>query len=247
LLEAVIAANRDDGPAVRPSRVRVAEDRWRRPAACEFFVDFETVNDLDDDFSRFPSVGGQPLVFMIGCGHLEEGRWRFRAFTAGSLDEAEEAVILEAWLAHMRAVCDARGIDLGSARLFHWSAAETQGLSQAYNSAAARHRRDWGPLPWVDLLAEVVRAQPVTVRGAFGFGLKAMARALHAQGLIRTAWREGPANGLGAMAGAWWCHREARRSGMPMHALDLMRDIERYNEVDCRVMAEILEYLRAGH
>jgi hypothetical protein len=41
------------------------------------------------------------------------------------------------------------------------------------------------------------------VTGAFGFGLKAIARAMAAQGLIETTWEDGPADGLGAMVGAW--------------------------------------------
>ena len=49
---------------------------------------------------------------------------------------------------------------------------------------------------------------------------------------------------LGAMAGAWWCEAEARRSGGSMRALDLMAAIGRYNEVDCRTMAEVLSFLR---
>jgi predicted RecB family nuclease len=99
-------------------------------------------------------------------------------------------------------------------------------------------------LPWVDLLGEVVKAEPVTAKGAFGFGLKALAKAFHAHGLIETNWSDGPTDGLGAMTGAWWCDHEARRRGVPMAHLDLMLELESYNEVDCRVMAEILDWLR---
>ena len=47
------------------------------------------------------------------------------------------------------------------------------------------------------------------------------------------------------MVGAWWCDAEAERTGTPMSAQPLMRDIGRYNEVDCRVMAETLAWFRA--
>jgi hypothetical protein len=33
--------------------VRAAEEEWRGEPRLEFYVDFETVNDLWDDFSRF--------------------------------------------------------------------------------------------------------------------------------------------------------------------------------------------------
>ena len=75
-LQAILDVNReDDGPRVRPVRVHAAEDEWRTPGTVEFYVDFETVNDLADDFSRIPERGGQPLIFMIGCGHVEDGEW----------------------------------------------------------------------------------------------------------------------------------------------------------------------------
>jgi hypothetical protein len=248
LVDAVLDANRSpaQGPIVFPSVVSAGSERWKAQVPMEFYVDFETVSDLDDDFSRIPAKGGQPLIFMVGCGRMKsDGAWECRKFTAESLTQAEEARILQEWVAHMEGACREAGSALGESRLFHWSPAETVTLSTAYNSAAARHGLpDWGHLPWVDLLNEVVKAEPVTVRGAFGFGLKAIAKAMKRAGLIQTVWGDGPTDGLGAMVGAWWCHHEALRLGVPMTQLDLMRLIEEYNEVDCRVMAEVLGYLR---
>jgi hypothetical protein len=48
------------------------------------------------------------------------------------------------------------------------------------------------------------------------------------------------------MVGACWCDREAGRTGASMRDLPLMREIAAYNEVDCRVMAEILAWLRVN-
>ena len=91
-----------------------------------------------------------------------------------------------------------------------------------------------------------MRAVPVTVRGAFGFGLKPLAKAMHGLGFIETTWGDGPADGMGAMVGAWWCDAEAARTGVPMPELPLMIDIGRYNEVDCRAMAELVTWLRVS-
>ena len=85
------------------------------------------------------------------------------------------------------------------------------------------------------------------VRGALGFGLKAVANALHSHGLIETDWADSPIDGLGAMVGAWRCDEDARKKGLPMTDLTLMGEIARYNEVDCKVMMEIVGYLRANH
>lgn len=251
LVDAVIAANHSDpdGPLVFPDRVTVNEALWRECSPAEFYVDFETVSDLDEDFRAFPLAGGQPLIFMIGCGWwsaaVDRPVWNHRVFTTPRLTLANERQIIEDWLATMAAVCLERGTTLAEARVFHWSPAETSTLVSAYNSAFERQGQpDWPTIPWIDLLGRVVRQQPVTVRGAFGFGLKAIARAMHEHGLIQTSWSDSATDGLGAMVGAWSCDHEAARLGCTMSALALMREIEAYNEVDCKVMAEVLSYLR---
>lgn len=246
-LQAILDVNRGDGDPVQPARIAAAEDEWRAAPRLEFYVDFETVSDLADDFTRIPERGGQPLIFMIGCGHIEEGEWRFSCFVTDRIDEECEARIIDEWLAHMDAVRQ-RLSPAEAPRVIHWSKAEEITFETAYNSATERHpERDWGSPRWFDFLQRVVREEPVVVRGALGFGLKAVAKALHAHGSIQTLWGDGPVDGLGAMVGAWWCHEEAARQGGSMRDLDLMREIVDYNEVDCRVMAEAITYFRERH
>lgn len=252
-VDAVITANHSPtgGPIVFPAMVTANEGLWRTPLAPEFYVDFETVSNLDDDLSTFPEAGGQPLIFMIGCGHLEDpadlDSWRFEIFVTNRVNEPEEARIIDEWIAHMQSVSNATGRPLAEGRIFHWSPAETSTFSSAYNSARERQPdRNWPDLPWIDLLAKVVKAQPVTVRGAFGFGLKAIAKAMHRHGLIQTNWADGPTDGLGAMVGAWRCEQRAAAANTSMANDALMQEIKAYNEVDCRVMAEVLRFLRAN-
>jgi predicted RecB family nuclease len=69
---------------------------------------------------------------------------------------------------------------------------------------------------------------------------------MHRAGLIGTTWTDGPVDGLGAMIGAWACDAEAQETGVTLPQIELMREIGRYNEVDCRSMAEVLGWLRAN-
>ena len=248
-LAALLDVNRSaDGPPVWPQRVRAGEEHWRQEPRLEFYVDYETVSDLADDFSQLPKRGGQPLIFMIGCGHIEDGVWRFESFVADGITEESEAAIIDAWFAHMRTVKARLDPDGPEPPVIHWSHAERSSLSEAYNSARNRQpHRGWRDPFWFDFLNEVVRKEPVVIRGALGFGLKHVARALYQHGLIETCWEDGPSDGLGAMVGAWWCAEEARRSGCRMDQLQLMQEIARYNEVDCRVMMECVRYLRTHH
>ena len=230
------------GPVVAPPRITAAQEEWREPPPLEFFVDFETVSDLNDDFRTFPKAAGQAMIFMIGCGHVEERRWKFRCFIADRLDAGSEARIVEDWLAHTKEL--GRSVGVNRPRIYHWGHAERT----LYRSARKRHRdRSWPDPNWFDLHARVFRKEPVTVRGAAGKGLKSVARALHAEGRIASSWSNSKVDGLGAMVGAWWCAAEARRRGILLKELELMKEIRDYNEVDCRVMQETLQYLRTRH
>ena len=111
-----------------------------------------------------------------------------------------------------------------------------------------RHpEKGWPEARWFDLWHRVVRREPVVVRGALNFGLKTFARAMHANGLIETSWGDSKVDGLGAMTGAWWCDSEVEATGGKLTDLELMQDIAAYNEVDCKVMMEIVRYLRDNH
>lgn len=246
-LQAIIDMNREDaGPPIIPASVHSAEDEWRPVPGVEFFVDFEYVNNVDDDFSEIPDQNGQNLIFMIGCGHMEDAKWVFRCFTVDQLTEQCEAQIIDEWLAHMTSIHQALGGD--EPRLIHWSQAEPVNYEESYDSACKRHpEKRWPSLNWFDLLVRVVRKEPVVVRGSLNFGLKSFARALHSQGLIETSWGESKVDGLGAMTGAWWCHKEARESDRRLIDTTLMQEIARYNEVDCKVMMEIMNLLRRQH
>ena len=249
MFEELLAINTTaNGPAVHPPRIQAARKEWHLTPELEFYVDFETVSDLADDFSKLPEKGGQPLIFMIGCGHVEAGEWHFESFVVDALSESEEARIIHGWLMHMETVRNRLAPKMEIPRIIHWSPAEVSNFETAYNSAKERHNRpDWPSLGWFDFLRRVVHEEPVVVRGSLAFGLKSVAMAMHAHGLIETLWGDGPADGLGAMVGAWWCAQEAARLGVPIQQIDLMHDIAGYNEVDCKVMMEIIRYLRREH
>ena len=234
--QAILDAHHDrSGQLVFPSQITNNVNGWQQEPQLEFFVDFETVSDLDDDFSTFPKCGGQTLILMIGCGYsdpVKDSPWTYKCFSVDRLDEDEEARIIDEWLGFMTEVAVAKlwpGAALPT--MIHWSPAERSFLSTAYNSARARHPEKGWPerLPWFDFLSEVVRAEPVVIKGSLAFGIKSFARALHSHELIETYWGDGPTDGLRAMIGAWWCHHEAQRLGCNMTDLDLMKEIQDYN------------------
>ena len=248
-LDQILQVNRDQGSLiVSPRTIESARDQWLPEKPLEFYVDFESVSDLNDDFSKMPERAGTPMIFMIGCGHMERGEWVFRQFTASLLTPSEERRILEEWFAHMATVKDAIDPEGPLPLIFHWSPAERMSLAAEYNSVASRHPDiEWPELAWFDFYTEVMTAEPVVVKGAMDFGLKSIAKAFKSHGFVDTLWKEGPADGLGAMVGAFWCHESASQGSGSMLDNELMHQIGDYNEVDCLVMMEAINYLRQEH
>src|SRR5207245_4229259 len=112
--------------------------------------------------------------------------------------------------------------------LFHWGSQE--GLLPDVN--------------WFSLLDNLIRPEPVTVRGAFGFGLTEMAQALHALGLIESALPDQPRDPLAAMAGAWSAAKEAASLQIPLEQTGPTELIGKFSHEACRSMTEILTLLR---
>ena len=233
----------DDDTGEGPLLSATPSGAWLEPHPVEWYVDFESVNDGDDDFAAFPETGGTAVIFMIGVVRVEGDRCTYRSFTADTLSRAEERRI-------MRDFCHALAQDPPDTPLFHWSRAEVV----EWQRSAARYPSDaWPALHWLDLEAEGFKKPGIRVRGVRGTGLKAISKALHKAGAVATTWEAGPCNGQGAMVGAWWCGRRAREEGRPMldvvrHGDDvpLMRQIESYNRVDCQAMVEIAQHMRRG-
>lgn len=243
VLDALLHVVRNPHLGVQPSHVEAAREVWGEPQALEFFVDFETVNNSDDDFARFPQAGGQPLIFMVGCGHMEHGVWKFENFIAERATEGAEAKVIADWLHHMESTRLRLAPHLARPICFHWSAAEDNTFRGQYDSFRKRHPEFSGEDPnWFDFLARVIRAEPVIVPGALGFGLKALAKAMFNLGHVQVLWDEGPSDGLGAMVGAWRAY--ARCGDRPVSSDPLMQGIAKYNNIDCLAMQQIIDWLR---
>ncbi len=99
-------------------------------------------------------------------------------------------------------------------------------------------------LHWFPLLRNLIHVEPVTVRGAFGFGLPEMAQAFHAQGLIESALPDQPRDPLAAMAGAWSAAKEAKSLSIPLEQTAPIHVIGAFGHEACRSMMEIVTLLR---
>ena len=245
---ALLDINRvQSGKPVNPEQILANRSMWHEEPKLEFYVDFEIINTLNLNFSTFPNIIGNELIFMIGCGHLENGNWQFESFIADRLTETAEGNMIDNWFHHMNKTYE-RIKPEKIPQIIHWSSAEVNWLDTGANSARKRHlSHSWPPLKWFDFLELVIKAEPVAIRGSHNFGLKSVTKALNNLQLINLAWPEGPADGLGAMVAAWWCEQEAQKKQCNLVDVKLMEKIKTYNEVDCLAMKEIVSYLRKNH
>ena len=122
----------------------------------------------------------------------------------------------------------------------HWSPAE----KSAYEKLQTRH---FG-LPNKKLLDlyQVFLDCPIVVKGALSYTLKSVAKALYENKLINTIWdtRNQCSNGLNAMLLAYNLYKNNKNVTTN---LPTMKEIESYNEIDCKCLYEIIMYLRKNH
>ena len=225
--------------SVRPALIEAARSEWIDEAPAEFYVDFETTNN------------GQ-LIFMVGCGHMEGGEWRFHCFITERLTEEEEARVLDDWFEHMTVVRDrlAPGTD---PKVFHWSSYEKSTLRKAsrrHQKTGWRHTRSgkaWPHPNWFDFYQRVMRAEPVKVRGAHSLKLTEVTNAMHDLGLVETRDRGVVPGGFAVAMIARVLENGAAQENSKMTDFEQMNDIRDYNEVDCKAVMELVRYLRRHH
>jgi hypothetical protein len=248
----IININKDSTQAkILPSLIENDISGWKKKPNLEFFVDFETVTDINDDFSNFPYLGGNSLIFMIGCGYEKlDGSWEIEVFTSKRLTIEEEGQIVDKWIDYMKRTTERiLGKGANFPKVYHWTHAEKTFLNKAIANRKEQKpesSEEWPKINWSDF-CEVARKTPIVVKGAFGFGLKAIAKNLKKYGLTETEWGDGPADGLGAMVGAWYCDKQVDGTDKSMMSINYMKEIKEYNKVDCKVMWELINYLRKHH
>ena len=89
-------------------------------------------------------------------------------------------------------------------------------------------------------MCKIFREEPITIKGCFGFGLKQIANKMKEYGMIDTILESECSNGMMAMIKAWKCYNNIPN---PKNS-PIMKDIEKYNEFDCKSLFDIMKYLR---
>jgi putative phage-type endonuclease len=213
-----------------------------------FFLDFETVNSLAEDIQLdSPFTVPEQFIFMIGIGWtidtdsngVDLPKWHYKCLTTDFINEENEKKIFLEMHTLIKSVL--RKYNAGNDFIiYHWSNAERT----IYNKANERYNVVGGLNPhWYDL-CKFFKNEPIVIKGAFNFGLKSITTAMNKLGLLSTSYAtDGILDGLNAMVKAMECSAEAVRLGVSMKTMPVVQRIMEYNEIDCKVMMDILEYV----
>lgn len=221
---------------------------WQNPDVIEFYVDFETVNNISANINSKGELDkdeSSEYIFMIGVGYNDpySGEWKYKDFTVKKLEYNEEYRICKEFCNYIRQ--QSIYYALWDIKCIHWAPAERI----MWNRAIERHPNliiEWDSCrgEWFDLL-HVFKSEPIAINGSLNFSLKNVAKAFKQHGFIQTEWnsKSGCLDGQDAMIGAF----NANLRGGDMRISPEILEIKEYNEVDVKVLSEILKYLRENH
>lgn len=204
--------------------------------AVEIFMDFEFFTNNYDNFHSFPTAQDTSFVFLVGifCVNHKTGTSQYVSYLLPKLIKSEERKLIERVLADIRSYSEENGEEeWRNVPIYHWGAAEATQLKRVFASKEPE-------LNLVDLCS-VLRKEKTNFPGQFGYGLKEVVKAMQEAGHLtkEAGWSdEGLSDGLSAMLEALKLYR-ANAVSKP-----LFKDLIHYNEVDCRVMYDVVRYFR---
>ena len=127
--------------------------------------------------------------------------------------------------------------NFGECNIIHWSNAEVT----HYNKINNRYGNIFPKLQWFDLM-KFFKTNNIFILGALNFSLKTIAKKMYEYNMINTIWDDSDCmNGQDAMFKSWQMYTNNDINNSKY------KDIIKYNEVDCKTMFEILNYLRDNH
>lgn len=224
IVDRILEVNRQEKHRMLPTKLSFGSMRDR----IEFFVDFEALNGVVEDFKLFPQAQESTTVFMINVGYATNGKYKFKQFTANSLTQNEEQRIFTKAIDFINKKSGKYNVK--NPLLFHWGDYETV----QWNRVTATHILPKMSATWYNL-HRVFLEEPIAIRDCFDYSLKSVVPALYKHNLIDHAW---DTNLTG---------KDSTSVALKYYKTGNSREWEafkKYNQTDCRVLYDIIELLR---
>ena len=178
---------------------------------------------------------------MIGIGYVINNEYKNECFYCSEYNLDQEKTIIFKFKKFIDDIRDK--VDPNHEypiRLFHWAHVERTLL----NAALIRHPSlsnmwDFNEIFWIDM-CDIFTNNPIVIKDAFCFKLKEIARAMYKHNMININW-DGLNDGLVAMINAINYYNN---NNINYKNEEIMLDIKKYNLIDCKVLYEIINYIR---
>lgn len=243
VLGRILEANHSETNTIIPKYIQNNFGDWKNEKF-EIFVDFETTCPVFNNLEDLPSNEGVSLIFLIGAGYIDPKtkKWTFHKFVVNEINEAEETRICNEFVQFINSLAEQFQIK-DEIQLWHWSHAEVS----SWNHFEDRNSLGFD-MGWTDML-KIFLEEPIGIKGCLNFSLKNVAKNFYHHGFIKTTWKENSncVDGADAAVGAYRANLECINKNKSFASHSLVKEIIKYNEVDCRVLQEILSYLRNNH
>lgn len=189
-----------------------------------FYVDFEYINGSDLSFDKYPRTH----LYLIGVGYFDNN-WKYKSFFPNYINDRDEKTVLHKWIQFMNETT--KKLNYNKYQIIHWSKAEPSLYNKLKELFLLRTKLDW-----IDL-QPILKKSCIVFDNMKNYSLKNVAKTMKNMGFIETNWEDGVVDGLGA--------NMIIIKGIKNQIGDIngFDDIIKYNEVDCKVMYEIIKFL----
>ena len=118
----------------------------------------------------------------------------------------------------------------------HWGHIE----KSMYNKINKVYGNIFRQIKWFDM-CEFFKRNCIAIKGAKNYKLKEITNSMYSNGMINIRWDTNCTNGLDASYNAWRMYLDENINTSEF------ADIIRYNEIDCKSIFSIINYLRNNH
>jgi hypothetical protein len=232
-IDNILNINRQNNIKIRCDDL-IKTNNWRSAGnTLEIYIDFETLNG---NIGQFEDSNYNDIIFMVCLGWEYNNEFRYKSFVLeNNTNECEFNMIQEMW-----DFIDEKMIELNKTEyvFIHWSNAEITFYNKFLNKHIYNNFNVFNSFDLYKLFID----NNIVVKGALNFSLKTIANAMYNNRLISTCWDSNSScsNGLQAMYLAYKFYNNSAN-------LNSMNEIIKYNMIDCKVMWEILSYLRNNY
>jgi hypothetical protein len=243
IIDKIININRQSTHKILPKKINTNLYKWKTPVN-EIYVDFETFINVFSSLDNLPTQENTEMIFMIGVYWKCNENWIYKSFICKKATYEEEYNIMHRFAMFCKSI--------NYPKLWYWHAEK-----QFWNSAKDRQlkmcinkNRKYKNINklwkldkyWSDIV-KILREEPVVIKDCFRYSLKHIAESMYKHGFITTKLESECVSGMSASVKAWIIYQEHKDPTKTK----ILKDIEKYNKFDVKVLWDILTYFRNNH